>query len=153
MGWSAASAWWIVAGVLVAIELASGTFFLLMLALGATAAAIAAHLGFGFNAQIVAAALIGGGATAAWHFKRARAPRSAPQDINPDVQIDLGASVQVDVWQSDGTARVSYRGAAWSVRYAGADQPRPGRHIIVAVRGNQLSVAAAAHHGFKQGSS
>ncbi|NBW48225.1 MAG: NfeD family protein, partial [Betaproteobacteria bacterium] len=33
--------WWIVAGVLVAIELATGTFYLLMLALGAVAAAVA----------------------------------------------------------------------------------------------------------------
>ena len=31
------SFWWIVAGVLVAVELATGTFYLLMLALGATA--------------------------------------------------------------------------------------------------------------------
>jgi len=32
MDWSAATGWWIVAGVLVAAELATGTFYLLMLA-------------------------------------------------------------------------------------------------------------------------
>ena len=37
MDWSLATWWWIAAGVLVAAELASGTFYLLMLALGAGA--------------------------------------------------------------------------------------------------------------------
>ena len=145
MDWSAATGWWIVAGGLVAIELATGTFYLLMLALGATAAALAAYLGFDGAAQIVAAALVGGGATAAWHLKRYRAPRSAPQEVNPDVQIDLGSTVQVDLWQPDGSARVSYRGAPWAVQFAGEGQPQPGRHVIVAVRGSRLSVAPAPH--------
>jgi membrane protein implicated in regulation of membrane protease activity len=37
MDWNWATAWWIVAGVLVAAELATGTFYLLMLAAGAAA--------------------------------------------------------------------------------------------------------------------
>ncbi|MBA3625982.1 MAG: NfeD family protein, partial [Methylibium sp.] len=40
MEWSAATLWWIAAGVLIAAELATGTFYLLLLALGATAAAL-----------------------------------------------------------------------------------------------------------------
>ena len=35
--------WWIVAGVLVAAELATGTFYLLMVAIGCAAGALAAH--------------------------------------------------------------------------------------------------------------
>jgi membrane protein implicated in regulation of membrane protease activity len=143
MDLSGATGWWIVAGGLVAIELATGTFYLLMLALGAAAAAVAAHLGVGGSGQVAAAALVGGGATALWHYKRASAPRSAPQDINPDVQIDLGQRVRVDAWQSDRSARVQYRGASWSVRYSGDGEPQPGDHVIVAVHGNHLSVAPA----------
>ena len=45
MSWAASTVWWVVAGVLVAVELATGTFYLLMLALGAAAAALAAHAG------------------------------------------------------------------------------------------------------------
>jgi membrane protein implicated in regulation of membrane protease activity len=41
MGASLATVWWVVTGVLVAVELATGSFYLLMLALGAAAAAIA----------------------------------------------------------------------------------------------------------------
>ncbi|WP_288092045.1 hypothetical protein [Thiomonas sp.] len=39
------TAWWILAGFFVAMELVSGTFYLLMLAVGAVAGALAAHAG------------------------------------------------------------------------------------------------------------
>ena len=143
MDWNTATSWWVVAGALVAVELATGTFYLLMLALGAAAAALASHLGLSGSGQIVAAALVGGGATALWHFKRARAPRSAAQEVNPDVQIDLGQQVRVEAWQPDGSSRVNYRGASWAVQFSGEGTPQPGAHVIVAVRGNQLSVASA----------
>lgn len=142
MEWSDATTWWIVAGLLVAVEMATGTFYLLMLALGSAAAALTAHAGFSNSAQITAAALLGGGATALWHFRRARAPRSVRADANPDVQIDIGQRVHVDAWQPDGTARVQYRGAGWSVRFAGDGAPQPGMHVIVAVQGSELLVAS-----------
>jgi membrane protein implicated in regulation of membrane protease activity len=144
MDWSASTVWWLAAGTLVAAELATGTFYLLMLALGAAAAALAAHLGWGFAPQLVAAALMGGGATAAWHIKRARSPRSAPAASNRDVLLDIGEPVRVTQWESDGTARVQYRGTSWSVRFAGPGKPAPGEHVIVSMQGNQLSVAPAA---------
>ena len=78
MEFQASTLWWVLAGALVIAELLTGTFYLLMLALGSVAAAVAAHAGATGSGQFVAAALVGGGATAAWHFKRARAPRSAP---------------------------------------------------------------------------
>lgn len=141
MDWTGPTLWWLIAGVLVAVELATGTFYLLMLALGGVAGALAAHGGLGFTAQIVAAAVVGAGATAAWHWRRASAPRSLPADRNPDVNLDIGQGLQVPAWNADGTARVQYRGAAWSVRYAGTGTPMPGPHTIVAVEGNLLRVA------------
>jgi membrane protein implicated in regulation of membrane protease activity len=144
MDWSASTWWWLAAGGLVAAELVTGTFYLLMLALGAAAGAVAAHAGLGGTLQVVAAALVGGGATAAWHFKRARSPRSAPPETNRDVNIDIGRSVRVETWNADGSARVSYRGAMWSVRHAGPGAPAPGEHVIVSVNGNELGVAPRA---------
>ena len=41
----ASTFWWVAAGIAVAAELATGTFYLLMMALGLAAAAIGAHLG------------------------------------------------------------------------------------------------------------
>ena len=144
MDWPTSTLWWVVAGLLVAVELASGTFYLLMLALGAAAGAIAAHLGATTSAQVVVAALVGGGATALWHFKRFRKPRSAPAEANPDVNLDIGQTVRVDAWASDGTAQVSYRGATWTVGYRGAGKPAPGEHTIVAIQGSRLLVAPRA---------
>jgi len=144
MDWSASTLWWVAAGSLVALELASGTFYLLMLAIGCVAGALAAHAGIGVTAQLIVAALVGSGATAAWHFKRAQSPRSAPAASNPDVNMDVGQTVRVEDWSPDGSARVNYRGAAWSVRFTGSGLPRPGEHVIVSVDGSQLIVAPAA---------
>ncbi len=92
---SASTSWWVLAGIAVAAELATGTFYLLMIALGFSAAAVAAHLGWAGGSQFVIAALVGGGATALWHWKRAHAPRSAPVYENRDVNLDIGERVQV----------------------------------------------------------
>ena len=50
---SAATVWWVLAGIAVAVELSTGTFYMLMLALGLAAGAIASHLGFDVPLQIV----------------------------------------------------------------------------------------------------
>lgn len=143
MDWSAATGWWVLAGILVAVELATGTFYLLMMALGAGAAALAAHAGMAGTAQIVIAAAVGGGATAAWHFKRFRNPQSAPAPSNRDVVLDIGETLNIDQWQADGTSRAHYRGASWSVRFEGPGEPAPGPHRIVGMHGSQLSVQRA----------
>ena len=141
MNMDSATLWWVAAGVLVAAELATGTFYLLMLALGAAAGALAAHAGASQAAQIVAAALVGAVATAAWHWRRGRQAGAAPAAANRDVNLDIGEQVQVAAWQPDGSAQVQYRGAQWTVRYGGPDHPRPGPHMIVAIEGNRLVVA------------
>ena len=140
---SDATLWWVVAGLAVAAELLTGTFYLLMLAIGLAAGALAAHLGLGASGQVVAAALVGGGATATWHLRRYRTPRSAPAHANRDVLLDIGGSVEVGAWRADGTARVHYRGAEWTARFQGPGTPAPGLHRIVAVQGNELQLGAA----------
>jgi len=144
MDWSAATLWWVAAGLLVAAELFVGSFYMLMLALGCAAGAVAAHAGLGASAQLVVAALIGAGTTAVWHYRRARAPRSAPVESNRDANLDIGASIQVPQWQTDGSARVSYRGSDWNVEFRGDGRPAPGEHVVVAVQGNRLVVSPAA---------
>ncbi len=144
MDWNASTAWWLVAGAMVSVELATGTFYLLMLAGGAAAAALAAHLGLGSSVQWLTAAAVGAGATAAWHLKRVQAPRSAPIEHNADANLDIGETVRVDTWAADGSARVQYRGSSWAVRFAGPGQPLPGLHTIVSVQSGHLGVAALA---------
>ena len=132
--------WWIVAGVLVAIELATGTFYLLMLALGAVAAAVAQMMDLPVATQVVVAALVGGGATALWHLRRARHPQSAPAASNPDVLLDIGQVVVVHQWRADGTTRVAYRGSAWDAQLKSSTPAQVGSHRIVAVHGNRLEL-------------
>ena len=146
MDWSAPTLWWLAAGGLVAAELATGTFYLLMVALGCAAGALAAHGGAGATWQVAVAALVGVGATASWHLRRARAPRSAPAESNRDVNLDIGQTVHVDAWHDDGSARTHYRGASWAVRWSGSDTPTPGELVIVAVRGSELQLARAPAH-------
>lgn len=137
-GLNASTFWWVAAGVLVAVELATGTFYLLMLALGAAAAALAAHLGLSPTLQVLAAALVGGAAVALWHRRRQQRPRIA-SGSNPDVNLDIGQTVLVEQWGADGHATVKYRGAEWRARYQGGDAAPPaGRYTIRAVEGSCL---------------
>ena len=125
----------------VAAELATGTFYLLMVGLGLAAGAVAAHLGGGCNLQIVAAALVGGGATALWHWCRLHEPASAPVPENRDVNLDIGERVPVTAWDADRTARVHYRGSTWTARLQPNAPVHPGEHRVVAVEGNWLVLA------------
>ena len=138
MEWNSATVWWIAAGVLIAVELASGTFYLLTLAVGAAAGALAAHLGLSLTSQLLAAAVVGGAAVVGWHLKRSRTPAPAPASRNPDVNLDIGQSVQVEAWSADGLAKVHYRGAAWQARFIGNAPAQIGRHVIRAVEGSCL---------------
>ena len=138
MDWTASTGWWLAAAALVAAELATGTFYLLMLALGAVAAALAAQAGLASSGQLLAAALVGGGAVAGWHLRRSRQTPPADAASNPDVNLDIGGTVHVAHWHADGTARAQYRGAGWDVRYVGSGPPSSGDFVIQAVDGNCL---------------
>ena len=146
MDLSVTTIWWVAAGIAVAAELATGTFYLLMFALGLAAGAVAGHLGLGSTAQIVVAALVGSAATALWHWKRARQPQSAPVESNRDVNLDIGERVQVQAWGSDGTARVSYRGTQWTARLQPGAAAVAGEHRVTAVEGNWLVLAPSSSH-------
>ena len=133
--------WWLAAGILVAAELVTGTFYLLMLALGLAAGALAAHGGLASTGQVVAAAFIGGGAVLAWHVWRRRSASSAAPGSNRDVNLDVGETVHIEAWGPEGSASIKYRGALWSaIPAAGNTAGSTGAHRIVEVRGNQLIV-------------
>ncbi len=138
MDWSASTTWWVIAGALVAAELTSGTFYLLMLALGAAAAALGALLGLPLSSQLLAAAVVGGSAVVVCLRRRSRRAHALPAQRNPDVNLDIGQRVQVAHWQDDKTTQVHYRGAAWQARFVGHGEASPGLHVIHAIEGNCL---------------
>ena len=138
MDWNSPTVWWVVAGALVAAELATGTFYLLMLGAGAVAAALAAHLGLPLAGQILTAALVGGAAVVALNRRRAASVSRMPASLNPDVVLDIGQTVQVDAWDAEGRATVHYRGAPWQARFVGGAPAQAGRHVIKAIEGSCL---------------
>jgi membrane protein implicated in regulation of membrane protease activity len=144
MDFSPTTLWWVLAGVAVAIELATGTFYLLMLALGLAAGAIAGHLGFSGPLQVVAAAAVGGGATVLWHWRRTREVPSLPAASNRDVNLDIGERVFVQEWSANRTARVQYRGSPWEARLAPGAPVASGEHLVSAVEGNWLVLEPVA---------
>ncbi len=132
--------WWLLTGALVALELLTGTFYLLMLALGAAAGALAAHADASVTVQIVAAALFGLGAVLGWTWVRRRRPEGPTARAQRSVNLDIGETVHVTAWQADGTAQVKYRGADWTVKLAGAAPLEPGQYRITELVGNRLLV-------------
>ncbi len=144
MDWSASTWWWIAAGVLVAGELVTGTFYVLMLAIGCVFAALAGYATASFFAQVVVAVVVGGAAVLVWDRKRKRGPGRVSAAANRNINLDIGEQVQVDGWNADGTARVPYRGSAWNVRWIGDGPAAPGMHVIAEVRHNELALRRAA---------
>ena len=129
--------WWLVTGALVAMELTTGTFYLLMLALGAAAAALVAHAGASLTVQVVTAAVVGGLAVVLWSAYRKRQPGLAASS-ETDQHLDVGETVQVDAWDLQGLAQVKHRGANWTAVTSNKVTPSPGLHRIQAIHGNRL---------------
>jgi len=132
--------WLVAAGVLVALELFSGTFYLLMVAIGALAGASMAFLRVDLPGQMLAAAIVGILATVL--LRRSRYGKTAAGDAqrDPNVNLDIGQTVQVTHWV-DGAARVMYRGALWDVELAPGTEARGGVFTIREVRGSRLIVS------------
>jgi len=141
--------WWLLAGVAVIAEMLSGTVYLLLIAAGLAAAALAAHLGFGLTVQIVTAAVIGSGLVLFWWRVRAPARRAGlAAQADPDLNLDIGQTVLVDYWTADGTASVMHRGARWRVEPENpvGSVPMPGPHRIVALVGSTFVVVPLPAH-------
>jgi membrane protein implicated in regulation of membrane protease activity len=132
------SIWWLLTGAAVAIELMTGTFYLLMFAVGLAAAAIAAHLGATVTTQLVIAALIGGGAVIAWHFLRGKKMIGKNAEFNSDVNMDIGQTVHVGAWHADGTANIKYRGANWTAQLQEGSGSGAGNYSVEQVIGSRL---------------
>ena len=72
--------------------------------------------------------------------QRKRSPRRQPASSNRDVNMDVGETVVVEQWNTDGTAQVRYRGATWTVMGRQGALSTPGTHRVAEVIGNRLLV-------------
>src|SRR5260370_36929886 len=91
--------WWIGAGVLIVAELLAGTFYLLMIALGFVAGALAHGLGAGLDAQLAWAAGVALAAVILLRRSRFGRPRQRRDaSANPDVNLYIGATLEIAQW-------------------------------------------------------
>lgn len=136
--------WWLMAGSAVVVELLTGTLYLLMLALGLAAGALAAHAGAGTTGQLVAATLVGSGTVVGWYLRNRRhAGDPSPRALR-SVNLDVGEIVQISAWGPDGSAQVRYRGANWTAQRRSDAPVAAGPHRVVELVGNRLLVEPVA---------
>ena len=131
--------WFLAAGVVVILELFSGTFYLLMIAIGMAAGGLLALAGFGAPAQTALAAVVGVLATLLLRRSRFGKPERIDAARDTNVNMDVGQRISVAHWV-DGAARVMYRGAQWDVELAPGANPQAGTYTISEVRGSRLIV-------------
>jgi membrane protein implicated in regulation of membrane protease activity len=132
--------WMVAAGVLVILELFSGTFYLLMIAIGLAFGAITALAGASGPAQAIVAGVVGVLATGLLHRSRFGKPGKTNPARDHNVNLDIGQRVTVPSWE-DGKARVMYRGALWDVELGQGATAHSGDFKIVEVQGSRLIVA------------
>jgi len=132
--------WFVLAGVLIILEIFTGTFYLLMLAIGCGAGGIAAWFGVPIGPQLITAAAVG--LVTTFILRRSKLGKSSNPDAARDrnINLDIGETVTVNQWSPEGVARVMYRGAMWDVELAPGASAVPGVYSIAEVRGSRLIV-------------
>jgi membrane protein implicated in regulation of membrane protease activity len=129
--------WAILGLALVIIELLTGTFYLLMLAIAAFGAALAAWLGQPFGVQAVVAGAVSAAGCYGVHVYRAK---NVKGQMAP---IDAGQPASFENWVDQGArlARVRYRGASWEAMVDGDIMPDAGAMLyVISANGNTLKV-------------
>lgn len=136
--------WFAVACVLIILEMATGTFYLLMIAIGAIAGGIVALSGADGTWQCILAAVIAAVATFALRRSHFGPQENLDAARDPGVNLDIGQTLEVAEWRSASgavsTARVMYRGALWDVELANGGVAVAGQFRIQEVQGNRLIV-------------
>lgn len=125
--------WFLLAFGLLALEMATGTFHMLLVSLASGLAGIAALLGLNLPLQITLSAVASIIGTVILHRMR-----GTPTGKMTSQSFDIGQSVQVISWREDGVARVHYRGTEWDAELESPSLPRDGVLYIKAIQGSKL---------------
>ena len=130
---------WLVAGfILVITELASGTFYLLVLGVAAFAGAGVAYAGGALVWQSLTSAVVAVAGVVWVHQYRKRTVSSPMQGLD----VGQPAAFESGVNTSAGHARVKYRDALWDAQVAGGAAGESGEILyVISVDGNTLKVS------------
>ncbi|MEI7455446.1 MAG: NfeD family protein [Nitrosomonadales bacterium] len=123
--------WFLLALILLGLEMATATFYMLVLSVAMAVAGFSAMLSVSLAWQFALCALavmLGLGIL-----------RILKMPFRPDQSsLDIGQPVEVLIWHDNGSARVAYRGAEWDAELESADLPHQGTFYISAVQGATL---------------
>ena len=123
--------WFLLALILLGLEMATGTFYMLVISSAMFVGGAAAWLEFGLIVQLTLTALTGiSGTIMLRYWKAGRGNEDSNQSL------DAGQSVKVLTWRDDGTARVFYRGAEWDAEPEAGNTPRDVPLYIKTMRGS-----------------
>ena len=139
--------WFLVAGIVVILEIFTGTFYLLMVAIGLAAGGLIALAGIGLPTQYITAGAVGVVATYVLRKTKFGKIEKGDASRDPNVNLDIGQEIDVPDWKTSAersVSRVMYRGAMWDVELEHGAVAKPGAFIIRELRGSRLIVQDAA---------
>jgi len=119
--------------LLLGMEMATGTFYMLVLSLATALGGVVALAGMDTVIQLSLAGLAAVIGTVAL-----RKVKGAQPQETANASLDIGQPVQVISWNADGTARVRFRGADWDAETESDSTPRDVTLYIKATRGSTL---------------
>ncbi len=126
--------WFTLAAVFLGVEVATGTFYFLVLSLAAVIGGILAMSGLSVTLQYAIPSVLAVVGTLLVRQKH-KSRKAAP-----DIGLDIGQPVNVLLWRADGSARVQYRGAEWDAEPESPSVPHEGPHYIKALHANKLII-------------
>src|SRR4051794_37166610 len=101
--------WTVLALAVVILELFTGTFYLLMIAIGLVAGALAALLGMGASVQFITAGVVGVIATYVLYNSRLGKIQQTDAARDPNVNLDIGQTLHVAEWKLEAGSPPSAR--------------------------------------------
>jgi len=129
--------WFLLAVILLGLEMASGTFYLLVLSIALAVAGFAALMGFALPLQYAMAAITGVIGVVILRLGKGSLSDAGNQSL------DLGRAVKILSWHDGSKARVMYRGAEWDAELDTPQAAHDGEFYIKAIQG---SVLILTHH-------
>lgn len=129
------SFWLVLAGVLLVSEILTGTFYLVLVAVGAFLGGVVAYFGYPIELQIITASVFS--VIASLLLQSSRRKKNSENQSSAADKLDVGNLIEVDAWNEHGMASVMYRGAQWQGKCIDPT-PVKGLYQVSDVQGNTL---------------
>lgn len=129
------SLWLIAAAALTGLEMLTGTFYVLLMAIAALAGCVAALKGLSFEQQLLIFGVFSLVEAVGFTLYRRRHPAKQTENF-----LDVGKQVVFKNTAPDGTWVVRYRGADWQARPAREETRKDAPLVITKAAGNILIV-------------